>query len=71
MVGFLMSDDDDRVLSLPEFSKLAGISYVTLRRLIAAGAGPTVTRLSKRRLGIRIRHAREWLDSRVERPRAA
>jgi predicted DNA-binding transcriptional regulator AlpA len=57
--------DDDRVLTLSEFAKIAGISLVTLRRRIAALDGPIVTKLSERRLGIRVRHAREWLDARA------
>jgi hypothetical protein len=56
---------DDRVLTLSEFAKIAGISLVTLRRRIAAHDGPIVTRLSERRFGIRVRHAREWLDARA------
>jgi hypothetical protein len=55
---------DDRVLTLSEFAKIAGISLVTLRRRIAARDGPIVTKLSERRLGIRVRHGREWLDAR-------
>jgi predicted DNA-binding transcriptional regulator AlpA len=57
--------DQDRVLKLSEFASNAGISIVTLRRLIARGEGPAVTQLSTRRLGIRVRHAREWLDARA------
>jgi hypothetical protein len=56
---------DDRVLTLSEFAEIAGISLVTLRRRIAAHDGPIVTKLSERRLGIRVRHAREWLDARA------
>ena len=56
---------DDRVLTLSEFAKIAGISLVTLRRSIAAHDGPIITKLSERRLGIRVRHAREWLDARA------
>ena len=56
---------DDRVLSLSEFAEIAGISLVTLRRMIAARNGPIVTKLSERRLGIRVRHARQWLDARA------
>ena len=57
--------DQDRVLTLSQFANNSGISLVTLRRLIARGEGPTVTKLSTRRLGIRVRHAREWLDARA------
>jgi len=56
---------DDRVLTFAEFAKIAGISLVTLRRRIAAHDGPIVTKLSERRRGIRVRHAREWLDARA------
>jgi predicted DNA-binding transcriptional regulator AlpA len=55
----------DSVRSLPEFAALAGISLRTLRRLIDAGDGPVITRLSPRRLGIRVSHGDAWLDSRA------
>lgn len=55
----------DPVRSLPEFAALAGISLRTLRRLIDAGDGPVITRLSPRRLGIRVSHGDAWLDSRA------
>ena len=54
---------DDRVMSLLEFSEVAGVSVATLRRLIKAGEGPPVTWVSSRRCGIRVRHGREWLDA--------
>ncbi len=54
--------NEDRVLMLSEFAIMAGISLVTLRRLIARGEGPAVTKLSTRRLGVRLSHARAWLD---------
>jgi predicted DNA-binding transcriptional regulator AlpA len=54
---------DDRVLTLAEFAEIAGISVVTLRRLIAQKRGPPITKLSPRRLGIRVRHGRAWLDA--------
>jgi predicted DNA-binding transcriptional regulator AlpA len=57
--------NEDRVLTLSEFAINAGISLVTLRRLIARGEGPAVTKLSPRRLGVRVSHARAWLDSRI------
>ena len=44
--------NEDRVLMLSEFAIMAGISLVTLRRLIARGEGPAVTKLSTRRLGV-------------------
>ena len=54
--------NEDRVLMLSEFAIMAGISLVTLRRLIARGEGPAVTKLSTRRLGVRVSHARAWLN---------
>jgi hypothetical protein len=56
---------EDRVLTLSEFAKIAGISLVTLRRRIAALDGPIITKLSERRIGIRVRHGRAWLDARA------
>ena len=57
--------DPDRVLPLPAWCERNGLSEATGRRLIKSGQGPTVTWLSKRRMGIRERHNREWLDSRA------
>jgi predicted DNA-binding transcriptional regulator AlpA len=54
---------EDRIISLAEFAAIAGISLITLRRLIARKQGPPVTKISPRRLGIRVRHGRAWLDA--------
>lgn len=59
-----LGDDGDTVVSIRAWAAMCGVSYVTARRTIAAGEGPRVTKLSARRLGIRLRHHREWLDSR-------
>jgi predicted DNA-binding transcriptional regulator AlpA len=56
---------EDRVMTLAELAQLTGLSVVTLRRAIANKTGPTVTRLSERRIGVRVRHARAWLDSKT------
>jgi predicted DNA-binding transcriptional regulator AlpA len=61
----VLPSNEDCVLTLSQFASNTGISLVTLRRLIARGEGPAVTKLSARRLGIRVRHAREWLDARA------
>jgi predicted transcriptional regulator len=61
---------DDRIMSLVEFSEVAGVSVATLRRLIKAGEGPPVTWMSSRRCGIRVRHGREWLDACLSSPEA-
>ena len=42
----------DRVRSLKEFAAHVGLSFKTLKRLIAVGQGPRVTQLSARRIGI-------------------
>jgi len=57
--------NEDLVLGLPQAASNADLSLATLRRLIARGEGPRVTKLSTRRLGIRVRHLREWLDARA------
>jgi hypothetical protein len=47
---------------------IAGVSPATLKRRGAAG-DLKITRLSPRRLGIRVDHLREWLDaSATDRP---
>lgn len=57
--------DDDRVLSFRNWCVLAGVSPATGRRLIASGNGPRIIQLSTRRIGIRPRDHRAWLDARV------
>jgi len=56
---------DDRIVSLNEAAEAAGVSICTLRRRIDAGAGPHVIRLSERRVGIRVRDLKSWLDART------
>jgi hypothetical protein len=58
--------DLDRVSPFDEWCKRIGVSLATGRRLLASGKGPKVTRLSERRIGIRERHHRAWLDAHVE-----
>jgi predicted DNA-binding transcriptional regulator AlpA len=58
---------NDRILPLPLMAELASISIATLRRLIDSKQGPRLTRLSARRIGIRVSHAREWLEARAQR----
>jgi hypothetical protein len=38
---------------------------------VQSGEGPAVVRLSQRRIGIRLRDHRAWLESRVEKPAEA
>jgi prophage regulatory protein len=57
-------DPADRVMTLAEFAAAAGISIATVHRRIADGTGPRTIRLSERRLGVRVRDYRAWLDAR-------
>jgi predicted DNA-binding transcriptional regulator AlpA len=63
--------DRDRVLSLTEWAKLAGISPRTARDVIARGDGPKVVQLSHKRLGIPVCDHREWLAARTRNPTTA
>ncbi|HVI67636.1 MAG TPA: hypothetical protein VM910_34400 [Bradyrhizobium sp.] len=54
----------DRVRSLKEFAAHVGLSFKTLKRLIAVGQGPRVTQLSARRIGIRDSDGQAWLEGR-------
>ena len=57
--------DADRVLSFAQWIELIGVSRSAGWRLLNGGGGPKVTQLSKNRVGIQVRHNREWLASRV------
>jgi hypothetical protein len=62
LAGF--ENDDNRVLSFRQWCALNGVSARTGRRILASGAGPVVTQLSARRIGITIRANREWQAAR-------
>ena len=57
--------DDYRVLSFRQWCELNGFSESTGLRLIRRNEGPVVTRLSTRRIGIRIADHSAWLASRA------
>lgn len=59
-------DDGDRVMTLPQVCERAQLSRTTFKREIAAGRGPKIVRLSERRLGVRVRDYRDWLDRKSE-----
>jgi hypothetical protein len=61
--GFVGGSGGDRVRSLAETAALLGISIATLRRMISAGTGPIITRMSPRRLGVRDCHRAAYLDA--------
>jgi len=54
----------DYVRSIAETAKILGIGEPSLRVMIREGQGPTVTRLSERRYGIRDSDRTAWLDAR-------
>jgi predicted DNA-binding transcriptional regulator AlpA len=60
-----LTQEDQRVLSLKEWAKLNGFSWMTGKRLIAAGEGPTVLQLSPRRIGIRMIDNARWQATRL------
>jgi hypothetical protein len=60
----LLVDPDDRVLTFAEWCHVNRISPATGRRIIASGAGPVVTRLSERRIGITAGNNRKWREAR-------
>jgi hypothetical protein len=55
-----------RVLSFAQWCSLNGISPATGRRILASGQGPTVTRLSARRIGITVGNNAAWQESRAQ-----
>ena len=57
--------DDERVVDLTAFAAMTGLSIATARRLISAGQGPRLVRVSPRRVGVRISDVRRWLDQRT------
>lgn len=58
--------DGDRIISVKQWCAAAGFSYSTGKTLLKRDQGPTITRLSPRRIGIRIRDYQAWADARRE-----
>jgi hypothetical protein len=56
---------DDCVLSILEWCALNGFCERTGRRVIASLGGPVVTRMSDHRIGVTVRHNREWQAARA------
>jgi predicted DNA-binding transcriptional regulator AlpA len=59
------SDNRNCVRSIKDTAAVLGISYATLKRLLATGDGPKLTRLTQRRVGVQDRHIEEWMAARV------
>jgi hypothetical protein len=55
---------DNQILTFHEWCQLNRISARTGRRILASGMGPTVTRLSPRRIGISVGNNATWQKSR-------
>jgi hypothetical protein len=58
-------EDDDAVLTFDEWCALNGFSPRVGRRILKSGNGPTVTRLSDRRIGISRKNNRLWQAQRA------
>jgi predicted DNA-binding transcriptional regulator AlpA len=58
--------DSQRVLSFKQWCALNGISIATARRLLDAGKGPEIVRLSPRRIGVTVAANAAWLEARKE-----
>jgi hypothetical protein len=56
--------DLDRVTPLDAWFRRVGLPARSGHRLIANGEGPTITRLSERRPGVRERDHLAWLEAR-------
>jgi predicted DNA-binding transcriptional regulator AlpA len=55
----------DKLLSFNEWCFLCGISPRTGRRIMAAGEGPPIVRLSPQRYGIRVADNARWQAARA------
>jgi hypothetical protein len=61
-----MRIDEDRVMSFKQWCLLNGFSERTGRRILDGRDGPTITRLSPRRIGVSVRNNRIWQQSREQ-----
>jgi hypothetical protein len=58
-------DDLDKITPLMAWFVRVGLAYRSGHRLLASGEGPTLTKLSERRYGVRERDHRAWLERRA------
>jgi predicted DNA-binding transcriptional regulator AlpA len=61
----LLSQDDLRCMTVPQWAELCGFSTMTGKRLLRAGKGPRLIQLSTKRVGVRVIDAKQWLESRA------
>jgi predicted DNA-binding transcriptional regulator AlpA len=59
------SDNINRIRSIRDAAGILGVSYATLKRMLASGEGPKVTKLTTRRIGIQDQHIQQWMQARV------
>jgi predicted DNA-binding transcriptional regulator AlpA len=71
LAAVAVGGDQDKVLSVKEWAKLADISERTAYELIERGDSPPVVQLGERRIGIRVCDHRAWLTARTRRKAAA
>ena len=60
-----LAEDDDAVLTFKEWCALNSVSERQGRRILGSGSGPTVTKLTDKRVGIIRRANREWQQTRA------
>jgi predicted DNA-binding transcriptional regulator AlpA len=65
------NQNDLRVLRFEEVALQLGWSSKHLERIVKAGEGPQVTKLSPKNRGIRADHLRAWLDKKADPSEAA
>jgi hypothetical protein len=58
-------ENPNQILTFRQWTVLAGVSVDTARRLIKAGAGPILTQMSQRRIGVRLADHIRWQASRA------
>jgi hypothetical protein len=60
-----LAEDDDAVLTFKEWCGLNGVGERTGRRILASGNGPTIIRLTDKRIGVTRRNNRIWQAQRA------
>jgi predicted DNA-binding transcriptional regulator AlpA len=60
-----LNAEDQRVLTLKEWARLNGFSFMTGKRLMARGEGPVTIQLSARRVGVRMIDNARWQAARL------
>jgi len=60
--AYTQYDNPDAVMTFLQWCRLGNFSPATGKRILSGDNGPTVTWLSQRRKGIRVRDDREWKE---------